>query len=363
MRPILALAILVSLSQIPAAMSFALLSLSRALPAFATIPRTTATTTLRCLVTSSSSSPLHPPPQIHPDLVDRVPEHTVTSHSKLYVPSSGSAQLLPLPLLLEVPPVSPARRSSSRSSNISNSDDLSKNLQWPTPEQLALLPSPPPAMPSVTSLTSAIEAAIPLILDILALPQYTVDVHLQSLELIREANLDNRGVDAYTDVLSYPFVDYLPPATKNLKHYLPFSYTTTRGKLPPPPHTIDGEFDRDYGETYLCLGEMEMCVDYVYYVMLWDMIAAASSSGKGGKGGNPIAGSNPITNNYDDWSTDGGVSLAMSKSNDVTTRCKLLLVHSMVHLLGYDHENDADKKQMEEVEEWVLEKLKERGGL
>ena len=34
-----------------------------------------------------------------------------------------------------------------------------------------------------------------------------------------------------------------------------------------------------------------------------------------------------------------------------------LLVHGIMHCLGYDHETDEDKAEMREKEEWVLEKL------
>ncbi|MBR0481563.1 MAG: rRNA maturation RNase YbeY, partial [Firmicutes bacterium] len=34
-----------------------------------------------------------------------------------------------------------------------------------------------------------------------------------------------------------------------------------------------------------------------------------------------------------------------------------LFVHSVFHLLGYDHESDEDKKEMREKEETVMTKL------
>ena len=38
-------------------------------------------------------------------------------------------------------------------------------------------------------------------------------------------------------------------------------------------------------------------------------------------------------------------------------RMQVLLVHGVCHLIGYEHETDAQYKQMQEKENWLLEKL------
>ena len=65
---------------------------------------------------------------------------------------------------------------------------------------------------------------------------------------------------------------------------------------------------------------------------------------------------NKLNNSYDNASDDG-VSLAMSKIFDTDERIVLLLVHSMIHLLGYDHENEKDWSLMSKKENEVLKKM------
>ena len=43
---------------------------------------------------------------------------------------------------------------------------------------------------------------------------------------------------------------------------------------------------------------------------------------------------------------DAGVSKAMAREFDLDKRIDLLLIHSMVHLLGYDHESPEEWKEM-----------------
>jgi probable rRNA maturation factor len=46
---------------------------------------------------------------------------------------------------------------------------------------------------------------------------------------------------------------------------------------------------------------------------------------------------------------------ALEQSQDFKSYYAHLLVHSMLHLLGYDHENDEDASAMEELERKILE--------
>lgn len=63
-----------------------------------------------------------------------------------------------------------------------------------------------------------------------------------------------------------------------------------------------------------------------------------------------------MNNKYDN-DNDDGVSLAMSTTFDTNQRIILLLVHGMIHLLGYDHENQKDWFQMTRKENEVLKKI------
>jgi probable rRNA maturation factor len=48
-------------------------------------------------------------------------------------------------------------------------------------------------------------------------------------------------------------------------------------------------------------------------------------------------------------------ALQMNQSFD--NRVRILLVHGICHLLGYDHETDADYKVMHKKEQWLLKNL------
>ena len=117
-----------------------------------------------------------------------------------------------------------------------------------------------------------------------------VDVLLTGDEGIRAVNLDMRGVDSATDVLSFPEFDLRP------------------GQLP------DSE-DADPGTGLVPLGDMVISMERV---------------------------------------------AAQAKEYGHARRRELsyLVVHSVLHLLGYDHlDEGAQKKQMREREEAILAEL------
>lgn len=57
---------------------------------------------------------------------------------------------------------------------------------------------------------------------------------------------------------------------------------------------------------------------------------------------------------------DAGVSLAMSKLFTVEERIPLLLIHGILHLLGYDHETEEDWQLMTTRENYVMEQFYRR---
>ena len=56
-------------------------------------------------------------------------------------------------------------------------------------------------------------------------------------------------------------------------------------------------------------------------------------------------------------SSDAGVSKAMSTVFDVDERISLILVHGMLHLLGYDHECQTDWELMTKKEKEVIDNI------
>lgn len=114
-------------------------------------------------------------------------------------------------------------------------------------------------------------------------------------EEIRRVNREFRGIDRETDVLSFPSVEFARPAD--------FS-------------TVDTEdcsyYDPDTGE--FVLGDM--------------MISYEKMSAQAGEYG-----------------------------HSVKREFSFLVVHSILHLLGYDHENEEDEIRMREKQTEILESL------
>lgn len=111
---------------------------------------------------------------------------------------------------------------------------------------------------------------------------------------IHEINLEQRGIDRSTDVLSFPMIEYDSEAD--------FEGFDERGEL----------FDPESGE--LLLGDIVISVDHV--------IAQAELYG-----------------------------------HSRTRELAFLVAHSMLHLMGYDHMEDEERLIMEEKQEAILREL------
>ena len=111
---------------------------------------------------------------------------------------------------------------------------------------------------------------------------------------MQEINLAERGIDRPTDVLSFPYVDYRAPGD--------FTGLEEDPLL----------FDPDSGE--LLLGDMVISLDKVS-------------------------------------------SQAEEYSHSPRRELAFLVAHSMFHLLGYDHEEEAERLVMEEKQEVLLQQL------
>lgn len=122
-----------------------------------------------------------------------------------------------------------------------------------------------------------------------------VNVLLTGNNEIHEVNKEYREIDRATDVLSFPMVDYDYPSD--------FSYVETN-----PESYINPETDE------LLLGDIMISVDKVY----------------------------EQANEY-----------GHSRKREFA----FLIAHSMLHLLGYDHIDEAERKVMEVKQEAILDAL------
>lgn len=115
-------------------------------------------------------------------------------------------------------------------------------------------------------------------------------------EQIREINQQHRGIDSATDVLSFPLLAYERPGD--------FSFLSQK----------DGDdFNPDTGEAML--GDIVLCVDKVK-------------------------------------------QQAESYGHSQEREFAFLIVHSMLHLFGYDHIDEEDAAIMEPMQRAILEELR-----
>lgn len=153
----------------------------------------------------------------------------------------------------------------------------------------------------------ALRQTIQKISKIIGYETYDVTLLLVDDEEMEETNLESRGIEAPTDILSFPF-----------------HFHETPGLLKEP------EFDIP---DYYTLGDMMVDVPYVIRRCKEDE-ASSDSDDK-----------------------ERGVSGAMANIFDPEKRIHMLLIHGMLHLVGYDHEEDDEYIEMVEKEEELLKEL------
>ena len=141
-----------------------------------------------------------------------------------------------------------------------------------------------------------LEDVIEKTLDIMECPyECTVEVLITDSEGIRSINKDARGIDAPTDVLSFPNTEMAPGDFSVFEE----------------PENIFS-FDPDSGE--LMLGDIVLNADRV-------------------------------------------LSQANEYGHSVERELAFLTVHSILHLTGYDHMTDDDERQMFSMQDVILNKL------
>ena len=122
-----------------------------------------------------------------------------------------------------------------------------------------------------------------------------VNIILTSNEEIQQINLEQRGVDAPTDVLSFPMIEYAYPSDFTVLEADSFD-----------------SFDPDTGE--LILGDIVISVDKV-------------------------------------------LEQAEKYGHDVKREYAFLIAHSMLHLFGYDHMDEVERENMELRQDEILNRL------
>jgi probable rRNA maturation factor len=145
---------------------------------------------------------------------------------------------------------------------------------------------------------------------------YDVSLFLVNDKEMRRINYKTRGIKAETDILSFPFHEP----------------THVPGVVEEPLFDIPD---------YYQLGDMIIDVPYVIRRCIEDQEENELMQEKGDSGG----------------VFDRGVSGAMSTVYDAETRINMLIVHGMLHLVGYDHETENEYGCMVAEEERILSEL------
>ena len=127
--------------------------------------------------------------------------------------------------------------------------------------------------------------------------EYEVSVILIDNETIKKINNETRNIDSITDVLSFPMLDY--PEKKVYK---------------------EAYKDIEFGDIYLDEGR----------IVLGDIAL----------------------------SLERAEEQRLEFGHSFIRECAYLTLHSVLHLLGYDHMEDNDKEIMRRTEEEILKKFK-----
>lgn len=136
---------------------------------------------------------------------------------------------------------------------------------------------------------------IPAALDHIGCPyEAELNLLLTMNEQICELNTQFRGIDQPTDVLSFPLIEYETPGD--------FSFL----------ETADAYFNPESGE--LCLGDIVISKERV-------------------------------------------ISQAEEYGHSVLREYAFLIVHSVLHLAGYDHINDSERLEMERLQDEIMSRI------
>lgn len=160
---------------------------------------------------------------------------------------------------------------------------------------------------------------------------YDVSLLLVNDSDMKQTNYETRGINQPTDILSFPFHEAI-----------------TAGEIQQPQFDIP---------EYYQLGDMMIDVPYVIRRCLEDQAEYKLQQIKMSEHHNQNRVTNRVDGDTDEDEREGGVSGAMSIVFDPEDRVNMLLIHGMLHLVGYDHESDDDYYNMIAAEEELLQEL------
>lgn len=202
----------------------------------------------------------------------------------------------------------------------------------------------------------ALHRTIDTVRDIIGYPTYDVSLQLIDDDYMKEINSETRGVEKSTDVLSFCFTGSVEPGILE--------------EVPSHSSLI--------GDMY-CLGDMLICVDYVARrceedkrsgitinkaqddMIEGEVIQDSTNDNEEEDDDAEYEYKDIEVEVEDDWD-DRGVAPALLATYDPETRIHMLIVHGMLHLVGYDHEDDDEYELMVVKEDEVMAELKRRMG-
>jgi len=170
----------------------------------------------------------------------------------------------------------------------------------------------------------AVQRSVAQIKAALGVSSFRVHVWFCSEPKMRELNDDWRDKRESTDVLSFPAYDFVAPGVFDPEAALHQDIALALQCRSDASSRAPAE---------RLLGDIVLAPSYVQRQLLLDRRDAAPAE--------DVA----------------GVSRAMATETSLERRLHLLLLHSMLHLLGYDHEEDADYDVMAAKEEQIMREL------
>lgn len=123
-----------------------------------------------------------------------------------------------------------------------------------------------------------------------------VSILVTDQEKMRRINLETRGIDKVTDVLSFPEIDFRSPFDPMRK----------------PLSSYRKAIIADSGEVFL--GDLVLCIERI-------------------------------------------IEQAADYGHSFEREAAYLTVHGMLHLLGYDHQQDDDQKRMRTIEKQIMKQI------
>ncbi|EJK65247.1 hypothetical protein THAOC_13918 [Thalassiosira oceanica] len=208
---------------------------------------------------------------------------------------------------------------------------------------------------------SALHRTIHVTRDVIGYPTYDVSLSLVDDEFMQEVNEQTRGVPKPTDVLSFCFQEsFLRPGVLGKVPFdIPENYNLGDMLIDVDYVRRRCEEDRRMHEEEIRRSTREEESGVIHEgEVLGESESPQSSIDESGDDDEYEY----IEVEIDDWD-DRGVAPAMQRIYNPELRVHFLVVHGMLHLVGYDHIEDDDYELMVEREDEVLAELKVRLGV